>query len=411
MLLTAFIAATLFWAALALYLSERQIAHVRQYRDQVPADFAASVTLGEHRKAADYTVAREKLARVETLIDVAVSIGWVLGGIGLLYGALASLLPPSLGRGVAFLIGTALVRTVIGLPFDLYRAFVIEGQFGFNRTTVGTFILDRLKGGAIALAVAVPLLFAALWAMRTLTGSWWIWAWIALVALMMVAPAVYVRLIAPRFNRFTPLEEGGLRTRIEGLLARAGFQSSGLFTMDASRRTAHGNAFFIGFGRAKRIVLFDTLLARSTTEEVAAVVAHELGHFRHRHVLFGLVQGALTLLVGLAAFGWLAKQPRLLPSFGIGFQDDALDLFVCLLLASVVSPLLSPVTNWISRRNEFQADAYARDAVGADPMISALTNLARDNASTLTPDPIYALAHYSHPPVPIRVRQLRASTA
>lgn len=411
MLLTAFIAATLFWATLAFYLSERQIAHVRQYRDQVPVDFAASVTPEEHRKAADYTVAREKLARFETVIDVAVSIGWVLGGIGLLYGALASLLPPSLGRGVAFLIGTALARTVIGLPFDLYKAFVIEKRFGFNRTTVGTFILDRFKGGAIALAVAVPLLFAALWVMRTLTGSWWIWAWVALVVLMMVAPAVYVRLIAPRFNRFTPLEDSGLRARIEGLLRKAGFQSSGLFTMDASRRTAHGNAFFIGFGRAKRIVLFDTLLARSTTEEVAAVVAHELGHFRHRHVLFGLVQGALTLLVGLAAFGWLAKQPWLLPSFGIGFQDDALDLFVCLLLASVVSPLLSPVTNWISRRNEFQADAYARQAVGADPMISALTNLARDNASTLTPDPIYALAHYSHPPVPIRVRQLRAMTA
>lgn len=409
MLLTAFITATLFWAAFAIYLSERQITHVRHHRDQVPTDFAATVTIEEHRKAADYTVARERLARVETLIEGAVSIGWVLGGIDLLYGGLASVLPPSLGRGVAFLIGTTLVGTLIGLPFDVYRAFVIERRFGFNRTTPGTFIVDRLKGGAIALALSVPLLFAALWVMRTLTGSWWIWAWAALTVMMIVAPTVYVRLIAPRFNRFTPLEDTGLRSRIERLLAKTGFQSSGLFTMDASRRTAHGNAFFIGFGRAKRIVLFDTLLARSTPEEVEAVIAHELGHFRHRHVLFGLARGAVTLLVGLAAFGWLAKQPWLLPSFGIGFRDDALDLFVCLLLASAVSPLLSPLTNWISRRNEFQADAYARHAVGADPMIDALTNLARDNASTLTPDPIYALAHYSHPPVPIRVRQLRAA--
>lgn len=407
MLLTAFVFAALFWAALALYLSRRQVLHVVRHRDAVPGDFASSVSLEEHRRAADYTVAREHFSRVDTLVSTAVSIAWALGGVGLLYGGIAALVPASIGRGVTFLIAAFAVPAIIGLPLEVYRIFVLEERFGFNHTTARTFVLDRLKKGAIGLAVAVPLLSLALWAMTTFQGSWWLWTWIGLVVLMAAAPSLYVRLIAPRFNRFTPLGDASLRSRIEALLAKAGFRASGLFTMDASRRSAHGNAFFIGFGRSKRIVLFDTLLAQSTPDEVAAVVAHELGHFRHGHVLFGLAQGALMLFAGLACFGWLAKQPWLLPAFGLQTQDPALDLFVCLLLASVVGPLLAPLSNWISRRHEFQADDYARRAVGANPMISALTGLARENASTLTPDPVYALAHYSHPPVPIRVRQLR----
>ncbi|UDL96673.1 M48 family metallopeptidase [Lichenihabitans sp. PAMC28606] len=406
-----FVAATLAWAGLAFYLSARQVAHVRRHRDIVPSDFAATVSLDEHHKAAHYTIAREHLARVATVLDVAISLAWVFGGIGLLYGVLSTILPPSLGRGVAFLVATAAIGTLLSLPLALYKAFVIEQRFGFNRTSLRVFVIDRLKSAVIGLVVFVPLLFAALWAMRSFTGLWWLWVWLALVALMILAPTFYVRLIAPRFNRFTPLEDGALRARIEDLLIKSGFRSSGLFTMDASRRTAHGNAYFIGFGRSKRIVLFDTLLAKSSPEEVEAVIAHELGHFRHRHVLFGLAQGALMTLIGLAAFGWLCKQAWLLPAFGIEQSDDALRLFVCMLLASVVGPLMSPLGNWISRRNEFQADDYARQAVGAAPMISALTNLARDNASTLTPDPVYALAHYSHPPVPIRVRHLRAGEA
>jgi len=320
-------------------------------------------------------------------------------------------LPPSLGRGVAFLITTAAVGTLLDLPVAAYKKFVLEARFGFNRTTPRTFVLDLLRRWAISAVVAVPLLWAALWAMRSFTGLWWLWAWLAVVVLTVAAPAVFVRLIAPRFNTFTPLEEGPLRVGIERLLQGAGFRSSGLFTMDASRRTAHGNAYFIGFGRAKRIVLFDTLIARSAPDEIEAVIAHELGHFRHRHIWFGLAQGALISFLGLAAFGWLCKQPWLLGAFGVDQGDDAVRLFVCLLLASVVSPLLAPVTNWISRRNEFQADDYARRTVGAAPLISALTGLARDNASTLTPDPLYALAHHSHPPVPIRVRHLRDGAA
>ena len=406
---TIFIVATILWTAASLYLSFRQSEFVRRHRDAVPADFAATISLGDHHKAADYTEARETLGRWETITDAALALVWVLGGISLLYGALAAAIPPSLARGVAFLVATGLVSTIVSLPFDIYRTFELEQRFGFNRTNPRQFLLDHLKRGGISLALAVPLLFGLLFIMRRLTGLWWLWAWAGLVVIMMLAPTVYLQFIAPRFNRFEPLAEGELRNRIEALLARSGFRSSGLFTMDASRRTAHGNAYFIGFGRTKRIVLFDTLVARSTPKEIEAVVAHELGHFLHRHVLFGLLRAAAILFVVFAAFGWLTRQPWLLPAFGIGYSDDALALFVSFLLASIVGPLLAPIVNWISRRNEYQADDYARRSVGVEPMVSALIGLARDNAATLTPDPLYSLVHHSHPPVPLRVRELRAA--
>lgn len=406
-LLITFIVAATAWTVLSLYLSARQAACVRQHRDAVPAAFAGSITIEEHRKAADYTLARERLARVRAVFDLAVSLAWVLGGINILYAALASVLPPSLGLGVAFLIATFAAGSLLTLPLDAYETFVLERNFGFNRTTPLTFLTDRLKGWAIALAISVPLLFVCLWAMRSFAGLWWLWTWFGLLAVMVAAPTVYVRLIAPRFNRFTPLADGNLRARIEKLLERCGFRSSGLFSMDASRRSAHGNAYFIGFGNTKRVVLFDTLIERSTPDEVEAVVAHELGHYRHGHVLFGLLRAAAMAFVALAAFGWLCKQAWLLPSFGIHYRDDALALLACLLLNSIVSPLLAPIGNWMSRRNEFQADDYARRHVAAAPMVSALLKLSRDNASTLTPDPLYALVHYSHPPVPIRIRHLQ----
>lgn len=407
MLRIVFIVAAAGWTMLSVILSLRQISHVATNRNAVPVDFERTVSLADHQKAADYTVARERLGLIETGLGLLVSIGWAWGGIELLDHALEAIMLPSIVRGVAFLIGTGVVQALIGLPVDVVRAFGLEERFGFNRTTPGLFLRDKLKGWALALALSIPLVAAALWIMRTASGLWWLWTWAGLMAITLMAPTVYVRLIAPRFNRFTPLGEGELRRRIERLLAEAGFRSSGLFTMDASRRTAHGNAYFIGFGRTKRIVLFDTLVDKSPLPEVEAVIAHELGHFRHHHILFGLARSAVVLLVGLAVFGWLCRQPWLLPSFGLGPADDAVRLFVCLLLASTVGPLLAPVSNWISRRNEFQADDYARRAVGADPMVEALTRLARDNASTLTPDPLYALAHYSHPPVPIRIRHLR----
>jgi STE24 endopeptidase len=406
----AFVVVSCLLAAFSIYLSWRQAAHVAAHRDAAPADFSAKITLEEHQKAADYTIEREKFGRLETIAELAQSIVWVIGGISLLYAAIATLTPPSLTRGVLFLLASAAIGAVLSLPFDLYKTFALEQKYGFNRTTPAIFAADRLKSWAISLVVATPLLYAALWTMRNLSGFWWLWVWFGLLAMMILAPTVYVRFIAPRFNTFTPLTDATLKTRIESLLHRCGFRSSGLYSMDASKRTAHGNAYFIGFGDSKRIVLFDTLLSQSTPEEVEAVVAHELGHFRRKHVLYGLARAALTSFVVLAAFGWLTQQDWLLPSFGVAYKDDALALFVCMLLASVVGPLVAPLDNWISRRNEFEADDYARVHVGAAPMVSALTKLSRDNAATLTPDPLYALVNYSHPPVPIRVRHLHQNT-
>ena len=406
----AFIAATMAWTVLALWLSMRQSTCAARHRATVPADFTETLSLAEHQKAADYSCAREQLERFETLIGALVPVAFALGGIDVLYGIVATMLPAGVWRGVAFLIATGVVGTIVSLPFDIFRAFSLEEAFGFNRTTPARFVADRLKQAVISLVVTVPLLAALLWAMHALTGLWWLYAWVGLLVLMVAAPTIFVRVIAPRFNTFTPLE-GALRQRIEALLQRAGFRASGLFTMDASRRTAHGNAYFIGFGRTKRIVLFDTLVDKSPEDEIEAVIAHELGHFKHRHILFGLVRSAVVTLVVLAAFGWLAKQPWLLPSFGVSARDDAVAIFVCMLLASVIGPLSAPLSNWISRRNEYQADDFARRAVGAAPMVGALTRLARDNASTLTPDPLYALVHHSHPSVPLRVRHLREMEA
>jgi STE24 endopeptidase len=410
-LLTAYIVAAMAWSLLSLWLSARQIACVRRHRDAVPADFAGTISLEEHRKAADYTVARERLSSVRTVWDLVVSLGWVLGGINLLYRVLADVLPPSPVRGVAFLVASLAIGALLSLPLNLYGTFVVEQKFGFNRTTPAMFAVDRMKSWTIGLALAVPLLFACLWAMQAFSGLWWLWTWVGVVALMLAAPTVYVRLVAPRFNKFTPLQEGELRSRIETLLRRCGFRPSGLFSMDASRRSAHGNAFFIGFGKTKRVVLFDTLIAASTPDEIEAVVAHELGHDKHGHVLFGLLRSAVLAFAMLAAFGGLSKQAWLLPGFGIVYQDDALALLVCLLVVGMVGPLFSPVGNWISRRHEFQADDFARRQVAAAPMISALLRLSRDNASTLTPDAVYALVHYSHPPVPQRIRQLHEAEA
>ncbi|MFI4980991.1 MAG: M48 family metallopeptidase, partial [Nevskiales bacterium] len=348
-LLIAYILAAISWSLLSLWLSARQIACVSRHRNQVPADFADSVPLEEHRKAADYTVARERLSGVRTVWDLVVSLGWVLGGINLLYGVLAGVLPASPARGVAFLVASFAIGALLSLPLNVYGTFVVEQRFGFNRTTPVMFAVDRVKSWAIGLAVAVPLLFACLWAMQAFSGLWWLWTWVGVVVLMLAAPTVYVRLIAPRFNKFTPLQEGELRGRIETLLRRCGFRPSGLYSMDASRRSAHGNAFFIGFGKTKRVVLFDTLIEASSPDEIEAVVAHELGHDKHGHVLFGMLRSAAMVFAMLAAFGWLSKQPWLLPGFGIVYQDDALALLACLLVVGMVGPLLAPISNWMSR--------------------------------------------------------------
>ena len=405
-LLTFVVCATVLWAGVDLYLLRRQAGFVQRHRNRVPADFAGQVSLAEHQKAASYTVARARLGAVRSGVDLLWRLAILLGGLDVVSGAVGSV-SPALWGNVLTIGLLAAIGTLIGLPFRIYGDLVIEQRFGFNARTPGLLIADTLKGWAIAAVIGVLLLSGLFWSMQHLSGLWWLYAWLVLVALMLVAPAVYTRVIAPMFNRFEPLPDNEMRRQIEALMARCGFHASGLFTMDASRRSAHGNAYFIGFGRTKRIVLFDTLLKSQTPAEINAVLAHELGHFKYRHTLYGMLRGMMVLFAMLAAVGWLCKQPWLLPDFGFRHASDATSLVAAWFLLETVQPLLSPLSNWISRRHELQADDFARRMVGVEPMVSALTKLSRDNASTLTPDPVFALMTYSHPPVPIRVAHLR----
>ncbi len=408
MLLVLFVAVSLGTTGFGLVLRARQSAHVTRHRDAVPAGFAATVTLADHQRAADYEQARLRLGGGAALFGLAVALGWALFGYEAMYSATAHLLAPGLSRSVLFLVAAGAISRLLDLPFDLFRTFGVEQRFGFNRTTPAAFARDRLKSAALTLTLAIPLLYGLMALMRQ-QGFWWLWAWLGMLALMLVMMDAFPRWIAPLFNRFTPLE-GPLRSRIESLLARCGFEAAGLFVMDASRRSGHGNAYFTGLGRSKRIVLFDTLIAGNSEAELEAVLAHELGHFKLKHVLTGLLQTSVLLFLALFAIGWLCKQPWLLPSFGIVHPDDALSLVVCVLAVQMAGPLFGIAGNWISRRHEYQADDFARRMVGAEPMVSALVRLARDNASTLTTDPLYALVNFSHPPVPLRVERLQGAT-
>ena len=403
-LLLAFTAASILATAFDLWLRQRQIAYVRRHTEAVPFGFDAVCTPEQHRRAATYELARQHVGVASDAFGLLVALGWAWTGYAVLYAGIAVLLPPGLTRGVAFLVAASAVSFLLSMPFALWRTFGIEQRFGFNRTTLGMFVRDRLKGAAVSLGLGVPLLYGVLALMR-MGGLWWLWAWVGAMLLMLAVTEIGPRFIMPLFNRFTPLE-GALRTRVEALLARCGFASSGLYVMDASRRSAHGNAFFSGFGRFKRIVLFDTLLDKHPEAEVEAVLAHELGHYKMRHVLTGMLRSAVVLFAGLFVVGWLSRQAWLLPSFGIEAQDDALALVVCVLAVQTVAPLLGVAGNWVSRRHEFQADAFARRMVGAGPMVAALQRLALENASFSCTDPLYALVTYSHPPVTMRVERL-----
>ena len=405
-LLLLFIVVAVATTGFDLALRARQGALVARHRDTVPAGFADTVTLPDHQHAADYERARLRLGAAASVFGLLVALGWACFGYDALYAAVAGIVPAGLSRSVLFLLAIGAVSKLLGLPFSLLRTFGVEQRFGFNRTRPAGFVVDQLKGIALSLVIGVPLLYGLMWLMDR-PGPWWLWTWLGLVLLMLAMMDAFPRWIAPLFNRFTPLE-GPLRFRVEHLLQRCGFRASGLFVMDASRRSAHGNAYFSGLGRSKRIVLFDTLVAGNSEAELEAVLAHELGHFKLNHILLGLLQTAAMLLLAFFVIGFLARQPWLLPSFGIAHRDHALALIVCVLAVQMAGPVLGIAQNWVSRRHEYQADDFARRIVGAEPMVSALLKLARDNASTLTTDPLYALVNYSHPPVPLRVQRLQS---
>ncbi len=405
LLLICFILVSVATTGFELALRVRQVAYVARHRGAVPPDFADKVGLEEHQRAADYERARQRLGMAASLFGLLVALVWACVGYDAVFGWIQEMVPHGLSRSVLFLVAVSAMSGVLALPFDILRIFGVEERFGFNRTSPGAFALDKLKSAALSLGISVPLLYGVLWLMQR-PGPWWVWAWLGLVLLMLALMEAYPRWIAPWFNRFTPLE-GPLRARIEGLMHRCGFEASGLFVMDASRRSSHGNAYFSGLGRSKRIVLFDTLIASNSEIELEAVLAHELGHFKLNHIVIGLVQTSATLFLAFFAIGWLCKQSWLLPSFGITQKDPALALAVCVLVVQMAAPIVGIVRNWVSRRHEYQADDFARRMVGAEPLASALVRLSRDSANTLTNDKLYALVNFSHPPLPMRVQRLR----
>jgi STE24 endopeptidase len=394
-----------------LWLAARQIRHVRAHRNRTPPEFSAVISPAEHEKAANYTLGKQHLAVIESVVDAVVLLWLTLGGgiawVGRIAGAIGL---PSLWTGVAHILGVFATLSLLALPFGVYRTFVLEQRFGFNRTTPGVFVADQLKGLALGAALGAPLAAAVLWVMHSAGARWWLLAWAVWLAFSLLVTWAWPRLIAPLFNKFSPLDDTALRQRIDALLERCGFRTSGVFVMDGSRRSAHGNAYFTGLGREKRIVFFDTLVSTLTAVQVESVLAHELGHFKLKHVAQRLVVGAAMSFLGFAALGWLSQQGWFYSALGAGAPGDATALLLFLLVVPTFAWMLAPLAAAWSRRHEFEADAFAaRHSDGAE-LAGALVTMYKDNASTLTPDPLYSAFHDSHPPPAARIARLIAST-
>ncbi|HLX03115.1 MAG TPA: M48 family metallopeptidase [Trinickia sp.] len=406
-----FVAAVLAMIGTKLWLASRQIRFVAAHRGRVPEQFAGTIALAAHQRAADYTIERTRLTMLEVIVSAAVLIALtLLGGVA----AINSLVSNWLGEGYLGQIGLVAVviaiTSAIDLPFDYYRQFVVEERFGFNRMTKRIFFTDLVKGILLGSALGLPLLFVLLWLMNQAGSLWWLWAWVVLVAFQMLVLVLYPTFIAPLFNKFEPLTDDALKSRIEALMKRCGFAAKGLFVMDGSRRSAHGNAYFTGFGAAKRIVFFDTLLARLSGSEIEAVLAHELGHFKRRHVIKRMIVTFAISLAMLALLGWLTQ--RVWFYEGLGVQpsmtgsNSGLALVLFFLALPVFMFFVTPLGSLSSRKHEFEADAFAASQTGAQDLVNALVKLYEDNASTLTPDPLYTAFYYSHPPASQRIDRL-----
>ncbi|CAD6525169.1 Protease HtpX [Paraburkholderia hiiakae] len=408
-----FVVGVLAMVATKLWLASRQIRFVAAHRGAVPAQFTATIPLAAHQRAADYTVARTRLGMIEIVLGAVVLIALtLLGGVQ----ALDLGISDAIGRdyvGQIALVGAVLaISGVIELPLDYYRQFVVEERFGFNRMTKRIFIMDRIKGLLIGAAFGIPLLFVVLWLMKQAGSLWWLWTWAVWVAFQMLVLVLYPTFIAPLFNKFEPLRDEALRSRIEALMQRCGFAAKGLFVMDGSRRSAHGNAYFTGFGAAKRIVFFDTLLARLSGSEIEAVLAHELGHFKRRHVIKRMIVTFAISLALLALLGWLSQRVWFYEGLGVRPSllggNEGLALVLFFLAVPVFLFFVTPLGSLSSRKHEFEADAFAATQTDAQHLVNALVKLYEDNASTLTPDPLYTAFYYSHPPASQRIDRLLA---
>ena len=413
----AFAVALLASLLVKFWLASRQIRHVAAHRGAVPAPFTATITLAAHQRAADYTLAKGRLGLLSMAFGAAGLLGWtLLGGIGALNEAVRDALQPRFGAmayQLALLASFAMISGALDLPFDLYSTFRIEQRFGFNRMTWQLYLADMLKGTLVGALIGLPISALMLWIMGATGGLWWLWAWGAWMAFNLLILVLYPTVIAPLFNKFEPLADESLKASVQALMARCGFAAKGLFVMDGSKRSAHANAYFTGFGAAKRVVFFDTLLGKLSPGEVEAVLAHELGHFKHKHVIKRIVAMFAISLAGFALLGWLATQTWFYIAFGarpsMGAPNDAVALLLFLLVTPVFGFFVSPMFAQISRKHEFQADAYACQQSSGTDLAGALLKLHEDNAATLTPDPLYVRFYYSHPPASERLAALASA--
>ena len=402
-----FIAALLLVCGCRLWLARRQAACVMAHRAAVPAGFAGRIGLPAHQKAADYTLARGRFGRVCLVVEVCLVLLLTFGGGLQAIHDFWSARLDGLAYGVALIFSVVLISALADLPLTLYRQFVIEERFGFNRMTATLFLADLARQAALALVIGTPALLAVLWLMERMGQWWWFHVWLFWCAFNLFLLFVYPTWIAPLFNRFSPLDDTRLRTRIEALLARCGFASSGLFVMDGSKRSSHGNAYFTGFGRSKRIVFFDTLLNRLQPGEVEAVLAHELGHYRHRHVAKRMIMLFAVTLAMLAVLGQLIDAEWFFRGLGLRNENTALGLLLFFLVGPVFTFLLTPLLSLLSRRDEYEADRFAAANASASELVAALVKLYEDNAATLTPDPLHSLFYDSHPPAALRIARLQ----
>ena len=390
-----------------LWLSQRQINHISAHYAEVPEAFADKISLQDHHRAADYSCTRLRFGRLTLGWETLWLLIWTIGGginaidqwwLGFEY--------PGLVTGIAVILSLTLISAILGLPFSLYQTFVIEERFGFNKTTLKTWLLDLVKTALLVLLLGAPLLAAILWLMNRAGDLWWIYAWLLWTGFSLVMIWAYPTFIAPLFNKFSPLQDTNLRARIDDLLARCGFQSQGVFVVDGSKRSSHGNAYFTGFGRNKRIVFYDTLLETLSEDEVEAVLAHELGHFKRNHIKKSLLVSSAMSLAGFALLAWLMRSDWFYSSLGVDTASTHAALILFMMVMPVFTYFIGPLFSALSRKHEFEADEFAHSNSNYKALISALVNLYRDNASTLTPDPIHSIFYDSHPPATIRINRL-----
>ncbi|EIJ41793.1 Zn-dependent protease with chaperone function [Beggiatoa alba B18LD] len=402
-----FLLAVVASVGLQWWLAQRHIKTVQAHQYQVPALFAEKISLAEHQKAATYTQVKTRFAQKMLLLETGILLVWTLGGgLAWLDQSWRTLAWSPLWTGVAVIMSFMLISSLLDIPLSWYRTFRIESMFGFNRMSISTFIGDTLKGLGLSLVIGLPLLTLVLWLMEVAGAFWWLWVWLVWLGFTFLMLLIYPTFIAPLFNKFKPLEDGELKQRISQLLQRNGFANDGIFVMDGSKRSGHGNAYFTGLGKHKRIVFFDTLLEGLNTDEVEAVLAHEVGHFKHNHIHKRLVWMGLLMLGSLALLGWLMQQAFFYQAFQIADASTYMALLLFMLIMPVFTFFLSPLMAWAARKHEFEADSFATQQAQSEALVHALVKLYRENANTLTPDPLYSAFYDSHPPAPVRIAHL-----